>query len=103
MLIWASRPVPPEWCALFPHEDKVWHFLEFALLAMLVYKSFAHSSETRIAVRSVALTLLIVLPYAVALELYQWFIPFRDCSFLDLVANCAGTAAAILLVRDAHG
>jgi VanZ family protein len=103
MLIGASRPVPPEWCALFPCEDKLWHFLQFALLAALVYKAFSHSSETHIAARATALTLLIVLPYAAALEIYQWFIPFRECGLFDFLANCAGAACATFLVRDSHG
>lgn len=103
MLIGASQPVSPGWCALFPHEDKLWHFLEFALLAALVYKAFAHSSELRISDRACVSTLLIVLPYAAALEIFQCCVPFRECSFFDFIANCAGAAAAIFLVRDSHG
>lgn len=103
MLIGASRPAPPVWCALFPHEDKVWHFLEFAILSALVYKAFAHSAETRIAERATGLMLLIVLPYSAALEIYQCCVPFRECSLFDFVANCAGVAAAMFLVRDSNG
>lgn len=103
MFICASRPISPEWRVLFPQEDKLWHFLEFALLAALVYKTFAHSSETRIAVRAAALTCLIALPYAAALEIYQCYVPFRECSLFDFIANCAGSAGAIFLVRDSHG
>ncbi len=103
MFIGASLPISSHWCAAFPHEDKLWHFLEFALLAALVYKAFAHSSEMRIAARAAVLTILIVLPYAAALEIYQCYVPFRECSFFDFLANCAGWAGAIFLVRDSHG
>jgi VanZ family protein len=103
MFIGASRPLPSKWCGLFPYEDGLWHFLQFALLTALVYKAFEHSSETRIAARSVVLTLLVVLPYAAALEIYQWYVPFRECSLFDFLANCAGVAGAIFLVRDSHG
>lgn len=103
IFIAASVPLQPRVCALFPYEDKLLHFLEFALLAALVYKAFRHSSEMRIAGMAASLTFLIVVPYGAALEVYQWSIPFRACSLFDFFANCAGSACAVLIARGSDG
>jgi len=103
ILITSSLELPSRLCAAFPHEDKLLHFLEFALLAAIIYKAFMHSSEMRTAARAAVLTLLIVVPYGAALELYQWCIPYRECSLFDFFANCAGSACAVYLVRGSHG
>jgi len=103
ILIASSVPLQPRVCTLFPHEDMLLHFLEFALLAALVYKAFIHSSEMRTARQAAVLTFLIVVPYGAALELYQWFIPYRECSLFDFLANCAGSACAVFLSRGSHG
>jgi VanZ family protein len=103
MLIASSVPLQPGVCALFPHEDTLLHFLEFALLAAMVYKSFMHSSKMRIAWQDAVVTLLIVVPYGAALELYQWCIPYRECSLLDFLANCAGAVCAVFLAKGSDG
>jgi VanZ family protein len=103
ILIASSAPLQPRVCALFPHEDKLLHFLEFALLAAMVYKSFMHSSKMCIAWQAAVLTLLIVVPYGAALELYQWCIPYRECSLLDFLANCAGAVCAVFLAKGSDG
>ncbi len=103
ILIASSMPLPAHVCATFPHEDKLIHFLEFAVLAALMCKAFIHSSEMSTAARAAMLTLMIVVPYGAALELYQWCIPYRDCNLFDFLANCAGSLCAVCLARGSHG
>ena len=77
---------------LFPQEDKLLHFVEYAVFALLLYRVFSHSSDTRTIKKAAVYTACVAVVYGVALEAYQSLLPHRDCSLLDFLANCAGIA-----------
>lgn len=103
MFIGATAKSQPAVCLLFPQEDKVIHFIEYALLAYLLYGAFSHSSETRRIRRAAVYTAIVAVAYGGALELYQAFLPWRDCNALDFMANCAGVAFTLGLCWRPRG
>lgn len=74
--------------------DKVIHFFEYSILAMLLYRGFGYGREDSIGIR-VALSVLSAAGLALMDEYYQSFIPERDASFMDLAADYAGIAAGM--------
>jgi len=76
--------------ALFPGADKLLHAAEFALFALLAWRAFN---------RRPILALLTALAFAALDEFHQSFIPARDASALDGLADALGAALALLAVR----
>lgn len=81
------RVVPP----LFPHQDKVLHMAEYFLLtvAMFVNRDLYKGRHLPAVLFAVGML------YAVSDEIHQSFVPGRDCSLLDLVADAAGLAVGL--------
>lgn len=78
---------------LFPHQDKVFHLIEFGGLALAMVLNrdlFSKAGD----LRGMAVLGLI---WAVLDEVHQSFVPGRDCSLQDLAADAVGLAAGILL------
>lgn len=88
----ACTNATPAACLLFSQEDKVLHFLEYALFAFLLYQTFNHSSQLQTIRRAAVLTAVVAIAYGGALEFIQSFLPYRECNALDFMANCAGAA-----------
>jgi len=70
---------------LSPGFDKLAHAIEFAVLFLLAWKATK---------RRLALSLMIAVSYAATDEIHQAFIPFRDASLLDFVADSIGIVLA---------
>jgi len=96
----ASVQPPPGPCILFEHEDKIIHFLEYAILTFLIYKAFIHAPKIRIARRSIAWSVAIGFCYGALLEMRQCWLPYRECSMADLAANWTGVAVMALFARN---
>jgi VanZ family protein len=73
--------------------DKIYHFIEFAIFGLLLERTFRHLFSSRrrtAAILSAALTGIL---WAVLDEVHQMFVPGRDASLLDALADAAGVAA----------
>jgi len=78
---------------LFPHQDKVFHIIEYGGLALaMVLNSdlFRRAGGSRGMFAS-------GLIWAVLDEIHQAYVPGRDCSLQDLAADAAGLAVGVLL------
>lgn len=65
--------------------DKLDHWFAFFTLALLADHAFPRASFwTRLA--------LALLAYGIAIEIFQWFIPGREASVLDVLADSVGIA-----------
>ena len=84
-----ALPTPP----LFPHQDKVFHFLEFAGLGLMVFLNRDSWGS-----RPLPVMVLLVLAYALSDEVHQSFVPGRDCSAADLAADAAGGLFSLLVL-----
>jgi len=76
---------------------KAAHVTEYAVLAMLLYRAFAHTVfKTRRALAA-ALVLLLCAAYAATDEFHQSFVPSRTASGRDVIIDICGATLAILL------
>ena len=75
---------------LFPHQDKVFHFLEFAGLGLALQVNRDLKAFSRAGYR-----LLAGLGWAVLDEVHQHFVPGRFCDPADLLADAAGLLASL--------
>jgi VanZ family protein len=73
-----------------PGIDKLAHFGVYALLAGTVIFAISPSTRSAKPGMTAALSACFCLLYGISDELHQSFIPHRDVSVLDLVAECAG-------------
>jgi VanZ family protein len=83
--------------AIFPLEhkkvvfsDKIIHFFQYGILAWLLFKTINTNFINLSFRRIFLLVLLIGFFYGVGIECYQYFLPFRSFSFLDMGANLLG-------------
>ncbi|HSB34286.1 MAG TPA: VanZ family protein [Nitrospirota bacterium] len=71
--------------------DKLEHVLAFSVLALLADFSWPESGFG-------AAKILSLLAYGLAIEITQYFIPYRECSLFDLGADAAGLLLYGLMV-----
>jgi uncharacterized membrane protein YjdF len=88
----------PSWVDLGGNRDKVAHFAAYFFTALLFYFAF----RTRFK-RADIYAMLFAAGYGALLELAQLFVPGRDCSFGDLVANLSGVLFFFVLYRILWG
>lgn len=75
----------------FAHVDKVMHMAEFGLFLLLAWQATG---------KRLALAWLLTLAFAGSDELHQAFIPARDASFYDFIADLIGASFMALLIRQ---
>ena len=92
--------LPGDYSVLPRHSDKVVHFIEYLVLAILLYRGLNDDGSGRIRVVMTALVLIGV-GIAGLDELYQSMVPGRDSSVADLAMDITGvvTGAAITFSR----
>jgi VanZ family protein len=78
---------PPFW-----HFDKVVHFLEYFFFSVLLLWALSALIKTRVLHIMIPVTLL----FAISDEIHQSFVPYREASVGDLVADYIGAAAGIV-------
>ncbi|NOQ22784.1 MAG: VanZ family protein [Candidatus Aegiribacteria sp.] len=81
------KVIPP----LFPHQDKVLHAGMYFLLSisMIVNRNLCRG------VHPVPVMFILGVLYAVSDEIHQSFVPGRDCSAGDLLADIVGLSAGL--------
>jgi VanZ family protein len=67
--------------------DKANHFVAFFTLYILLHLAYTHLSMT--------IKILLLLAFAVHIEVVQYFIPNREFSFLDVLADMIGVMIGI--------
>ena len=78
----------PSFVELF--SDKVLHVIEYAVLGGLFYRGFRWGAEASWRPWAVPLAILAASLYGISDELHQFFVPFRESSWLDWVADTVG-------------
>lgn len=79
---------------------KTAHFTEYAVLALLWSSGLRRTG--RDALNSALLAFIISAAYAASDELHQSFVPGRTASFMDVLLDCSGAAAACLALLVRH-
>ena len=79
--------------------DKVLHAVEYAGLAVLCYRAFRWAAGPSVARQALVLAIVTASIYGVTDEVHQFFVPFRESSWLDWLADTAGAAVGALSWR----
>lgn len=94
LIIYLShQPGDPNYVAPFEHIDKAQHFIEYAVFGALLLSALSTVCKKHILSIMIPVTLL----FAASDEIHQSFIPFREASVGDLLADLAGASVAIML------
>jgi VanZ family protein len=75
---------------LFPHMDKVAHFVEYGILGLLVGRAFRHSGIYFVTRFWLGLAIVAALAVGFLDEWYQSTVPGRERSNFDFLADAAG-------------
>ena len=70
--------------------DKVLHAVEYGILALLCYRAFRWAAGPAVARQAVVLAILTASAYGITDEAHQLFVPFRESSWLDWLADTIG-------------
>jgi len=85
----------PENLPSFPFSDKMLHFAAYAVMGVLFYRAyrtlpFKNSFQWIVLLSMVSASL-----YGVSDEIHQTFVPYRDGSFLDVIADVLGAICGV--------
>ncbi|MDH4082305.1 MAG: VanZ family protein [Nitrospira sp.] len=88
---------------VFNLSDKVLHAAEYALLGALCYRALRGSSNDVWRQQAIPVAILLASVYGISDEVHQSFVPFRDSSWLDWVADTIGSMlGAFVMHRVGH-
>ena len=79
--------------------DKVLHAVEYAVLSVLCYRAFRWGASGQVASHALLLATVTASLYGVTDEVHQFFVPFRESSWLDWLADTAGATVGALSWR----
>jgi len=79
-----------------PHFDKGAHFLEFAVLAVLLFFGYFKSSGADLKIKAF-LAFITAIILAIADEIHHYFVPGRESDVLDVMADGAGIIFGLFL------
>ncbi|MDH4156512.1 MAG: VanZ family protein [candidate division Zixibacteria bacterium] len=78
--------------------DKLVHFLEYAVLAALTFRSFSRMGSSVSTDRAFLLSALFVVVFAFLDEMHQYLIPGRDSDPLDFATDLLGAFLVLVYV-----
>ena len=91
----SSQSHPEEQLPLFLLEevsDKVLHAVEYGILSLLCYRAFRWAAGPAVARQAVVLAIVTASVYGLTDEVHQLFVPFRESSWQDWLADTIGAA-----------
>jgi VanZ family protein len=88
---------------VFTLSDKGLHLIEYAVLSGLLCRAFLWGENLFRRQWAVPLAILVASLYGISDEIHQSFVPFRDSSWLDWVADTLGASIGAVTVRRIIG
>ena len=79
--------------------DKVLHAVEYGILSLLCYRAFRWAAGPAVAQQAVVLAIVTASLYGITDEVHQSFVPLRDSSWLDWLADTIGASIATMSWR----
>ena len=80
--------------------DKVLHAVEYAVLAVLCYRAFRWGVSGQVASHALLFAIVTASLYGMTDEAHQFFVPYRESSWQDWVADTAGAAIGAISWRS---
>jgi VanZ family protein len=75
--------------------DKVLHLVEYAILGALCYRAMCGSRDGSYSRYTIVGAILLASLYGMSDEVHQAFVPFRESSWLDWLADTVGAALGV--------
>jgi VanZ family protein len=79
--------------------DKVLHAVAYSILSLLCYRAFRWAAGPAVARQAVVLAIVTTSAFGLTDEVHQYFVPFRESSWLDWLADTIGAAIGALSWR----
>jgi VanZ family protein len=97
MVFMQSAYPAPEKLPSFFLMDKMIHFTLYAVMGLLFYRAYkilplAHRPQLLMLLSFVSASL-----YGISDEIHQYFVPYREADFFDVVADALGAACGVYL------
>lgn len=83
-----------------PLQDKLFHFLEYSIFALFLYRALSNSSNTFLTRNVWWLTLSLGILYALGDESYQKTVLGRSSEFYDFVADSLGIVLTLTVIKS---
>ncbi len=85
-----------------PGIDKLFHFVEYFILGVLLIRAFSNSSAKPNFIYIIIASILIASLYACSDEFHQQFVAGRTCDLFDLLSDMIGSSigAALTLYKE---
>jgi len=83
----------------FRFSDKFLHFGAYALMGILFFRAFQTQRVKSDARRLILFSIAAAALYGISDEIHQYFVPFRNADFLDVVANTLGAVCGVFLFQ----
>jgi len=102
IFFWSSQSHPEEQLPSFllkDVSDKVLHAVEYGILAVLCYRAFRWAAGPAVARQAVVSAIVAASAYGVTDEAHQFFVPFRESSWQDWLADTIGAAIGVISWR----
>ncbi|MBI4712069.1 MAG: VanZ family protein [Planctomycetes bacterium] len=97
LIFFLSSRQLPQMPVSIPYFDKPVHLVEYAILAMLLYRTFMNS--VRVRKSAAALSIVLTILYGFSDELHQFYVPGRQISEWDFLFDTIGAAVDVLIMR----
>ena len=88
-----GRAIP----GIFEYQDTIFHFFEYAVLAVLLSRAFKGTVPGVVRGRRFYLVFVFSLLYALSDEAHQFFVPGRTASLYDIAVDALGALAGSAL------
>ena len=96
----SAQPHPETHLPFVTHfSDKVLHVIEYAVLGALCYRAIRGSGNDSWRQQAVPVAILLASSYGMSDEVHQAFVPFRESSWLDWLADTVGAALGVTAMR----
>ena len=79
--------------------DKVLHAVEYGILAIVCYRAFRWGAGPHVAQQALVLAIVTASVFGITDEVHQFFVPFRESSWQDWLADTIGAAIGALSWR----
>ena len=80
--------------------DKVLHAVEYGIFALLCYRAFRWGAGPVVARQAAVLAIVTASVYGITDEMHQLFVPFRESSWQDWLADTIGAVIGALSWRS---
>lgn len=99
---WSAQSHPEDQLPSFLFEDisdKVLHAVAYSILSLLCYRAFRWAAGPAVARQAVVLAIVTASAFGLTDEVHQYFVPFRESSWQDWLADTIGAAIGALSWR----